>query len=127
MKLAVQPDPQRAASLRRQATVHLDRVAVTDHTRFSDLCVIDYYDALHKLAEAVSLTDGVKFTGDGAHEELFAYVAKRLSLSGADALFLQELRKRRNAFHYEGESIGNVFLENHEHRLQALVTALRGS
>jgi hypothetical protein len=127
VRTTIRPDPGRATSLRRQAQLHLERIRATDRVRFADLIVVDYYDALHKLAEARSVEDGAKFSGDGAHEELLAYVANRTALSGADATLLKELRKRRNAFHYEGVTIGGAFLENNETRLHRLVGLLGGT
>jgi len=46
--------------------------------------LIDYYDIIHKLLEAITLKAGVKARGEGAHQELIDYVAKQHNIDEDD-------------------------------------------
>lgn len=75
--------------------------------------LIDFYDIIHNLMEAITIKDGVKAKGDGAHQELIDYVASKYSLGEQNRRFLQEMRDNRNRIAYEGFMIsGNYIINN---------------
>jgi hypothetical protein len=114
MKTRIQPDPEMAASLRRLATITLQRLESTEKLAFPSNTVSDYYDILHKLMEAIAVERGLKFSGDGAHQQLIDHVAKDMALLEEERLFLQELREYRNRISYEGFSVQPFYITRTE-------------
>lgn len=72
MIITINPDIQKAKSLRNMAEITLIRLKETDMEKYPTNTLTDYYDAIHKLMEALSLSYGIKARGEGAHQELFA-------------------------------------------------------
>ena len=96
------PDRQKSDALKKMAEVTLERLKKTDAEKYPSNTLTDYYDSLHKLMEALALSEGIKFKGDGAHQELIDYVCSRYKFGESTRVFLQEMRDFRNRVNYEG-------------------------
>src|SRR3989338_2689660 len=92
----IQADRQKAESLRKMARMTLERLDKTPKEEYPGNTLVDYYDAIHKLMEAITLSEGIKIRGEGAHQELIDYVAKTKRLDGHTRQFVQQLRDYRN-------------------------------
>lgn len=66
----IRPDKQKAESLRKMAEITLERLKKTDMEEYPSNTLLDYYDIIHKLMEAIALKEGTKIKGEGAHQEL---------------------------------------------------------
>ncbi len=73
----VKPDKQKSESLKKMAEVTLERLDNTDMNKYPSNTLLDYYDVVHKLIEALTIREGIKVKGEGAHQELIDYVAKQ--------------------------------------------------
>ena len=98
----VAPDKQKAEALSKIAEITLERLEEIELIKYPSNTLNDYYDVIHKLIEAITLTMGIKFKGEGAHQELIDYVSKTCSLGEQTRQFLQEMRDYRNRISYEG-------------------------
>ena len=67
MQVSIKPDRHKAISLCKMAEVTLQRLKETDMLKYSSNTLTDLYDVLHKLFEAIALSQGVKIKGEGAH------------------------------------------------------------
>ena len=97
----IRPDIQKSESLRKMAEITLKRLYDTDIEKYPSNSLIDYYDAIHKLIEALSLKEGTKVKGEGAHQELIDYAAKKKRIDGQMRIFLQQMMDYRNRISYE--------------------------
>lgn len=88
-------------ALRQMALISLERLEAISSDRYPSHALVDYYDIIHKLLEAISLCDGKKFRGDGAHKQLIDYVY-RSHQNESVRIFIQEMREYRNRISYEG-------------------------
>ena len=77
MIIKVKPDRQKSESLKRMAEITLQRLDKTDMQLYPSNTLLDYYDIIHKLIEALTLREGIKIKGEGAHQELIDYVTKK--------------------------------------------------
>jgi ferredoxin len=59
------------------AEITLERLRTTDKEKYPANTLTDYYDTIHKLMEAIALLSGIKTKGEGSHQELIDYVAKK--------------------------------------------------
>ena len=91
MLTKVMSDKQKAKALKSMAEITLQRLETTDLVKYPSNTLTDYYDVLHKIMEALTLSEGVKFKGDGAHQELIDYVSKIYNLDESTRGFLQQL------------------------------------
>ena len=91
MIIKVEPDKQKAESLKKMAEITLERLHKTDLEKYPSNTLIDYYDAIHKLLEAITSRNGIKIKGEGAHQELIDYVARQYNLDEKTRQFLQAL------------------------------------
>ena len=80
MIISIQPDIQKAKSLLLSAKMTLQRLDGTDKEKYPTDTLKDYYDIIHKLMEAITLNEGIKAKGEGAHQELIDYVARKHKL-----------------------------------------------
>jgi len=86
--------------------------------------LIDFYDIIHNLMEAVALKEGVKAKGDGAHQELIDYVTGKYSLGEQSRRFLQEMRDNRNRISYEGFMISKNYIINNKEKIIEIINKL---
>jgi|SRR3989344_5144922 len=98
----VNPDENKSLSLKNMAKITLERLEKTEKENYPSNTLSDYYDVIHKLIEAITLREGVKFRGEGAHQELIDYVAQKYSFGEQMRQFLQQMRDYRNRISYEG-------------------------
>src|SRR3989344_8241780 len=106
----VKPDKQKAESLKKMAEVTLERLDNTDMEKYPSNTLLDYYDVVHKLIEALTLREGIKVKGEGAHQELIDYVAKQKKIDEHMRQFLQQIRDYRNRISYEGFMINKNYI-----------------
>ena len=107
----VKPDKQKAESLKRVAEITLERLDNTDMEKYPSNTLLDYYDVVHKLMEAITLKEGIKVKGEGAHQELVDYIAKQQKIDEQMRQFLQQMRDYRNRISYEGFMIHKNYID----------------
>src|SRR3989338_10940097 len=100
MKIKISPDNQKSESLRKMAEISLSRLDETNKEKYPSNTVTDYYDILHKLMEAISLKEGIKLKGEGAHQQLIDYITEKKHINEQERLFLQDIRDLRNRVSY---------------------------
>ena len=111
----IKPDKQKSESLKKMAEVTLDRLGKTEIEKYPSNTLLDYYDIIHKLLEAIASKKGVKIKGEGAHQELIDYIAKQHNFDEQTRIFLQQMRDYRNRISYEGFMMNkNYILLNRE-------------
>lgn len=125
MITSVTPDIQKAGALIRMADITLERLEHTDIFRYPSNTLVDYYDIIHKLLEALALRKGAKIKGEGAHQELVEYVAKLRVFDEQTRQFLQQLRDYRNRISYEGFMVQQEFIVAHHPKIKAIVNHLK--
>jgi hypothetical protein len=121
VKITVQPDRQKAEALKHMASVMLERLEKTDKQSYPSNTLVDYYDIVHKLMEAVSLSQGVKLKGEGAHQ-----VVKSQGLGEQTRMFLQKMRDYRNRISYEGFMVHSNYIELNEKMIGEIIKKLLG-
>ena len=111
----VTADKHKSESLKKMANITLERLDKTDAEEYPSNTLLDYYDIIHSLLEALTLREGIKIKGEGAHQELIDYAAKQKDITEHMRQFLQEMRDYRNRISYEGFMIHkNYILLNRE-------------
>ena len=120
----IKPDKQKAESLKTMSQVTLQRLEETDIEKYPSNALKDYYDALHELMEAITLSEGIKFRGDGAHQELIDYISKKYSLGESIRQFLQQLRDYRNRISYEGFMINKHYILSNQDKIKQIIKLL---
>lgn len=111
------PDEERAKSLKRMADKTLERIRETDEEKYTTQVVRDYYNVVHNLLEAISMSIGKKVEGRGAHAELISFISKKFEMETSQEQFLQNLRKYRNRISYEGFFMQKDYLKRNEERI----------
>ncbi|MBI2575274.1 hypothetical protein HYV82_05310 [Candidatus Woesearchaeota archaeon] len=124
MIVKVQPDNQKTKALIAMARITLERLDKTDKEAYPSNTLIDYYDAMHKLMEAISLSEGVKVKGEGAHQELIDYVAKRHGFDEQTKQFLQQMRDYRNRISYEGFMVHKNYVVLNSKKISGIIEVL---
>jgi uncharacterized protein (UPF0332 family) len=124
MMLIIQPDREKAKALVEMARVTLERLSELSPEKYPSNTLTDYYDSIHKLMDALSLTAGIKFTGEGAHKELIEYIAKKFSLEERLRGFLQQMREYRNRIAYEGFVVKENFIQLNRDLIGAIIDRL---
>ena len=102
MILKIKPDLQKSESLKKMAQITLERLRKTNIEEYPSNTLLDYYDIIHQLLDAILLRKGVKIKGDGAHYEIIEHAALQKIISEQTRLFLQQMREYRNRISYEG-------------------------
>src|SRR3989344_6845039 len=118
MILIIKPDKEKAKSLKNMAQTTIERLKETNTSKYPSNTLKDYYDVIHELMEAISLTKGIKFKGDGAHQELIEYIVKEYDFSEQERIFLQQIRDYRNRISYEGFMINENFIISNDKKIQ---------
>jgi len=106
------------------AEITLERLNKTEKTNYPSNTLVDYYDIIHKLLEAISLMEGTKIKGEGAHQELIDYIYKKHKLEEQKRQFLQQLRDYRNRISYEGFSVNKEYVANNQEFIKTLIDKL---
>ncbi len=117
----ITPDMQKARALVNMAGITLERLEKTNISEYPSNTLVDYYDIIHKLLEAIALKEGTKAKGEGAHQELIDYAAKQLKLDEQTRQFLQQLRDYRNRVLYEGFMIQKNFIVANQLKIKAII------
>jgi hypothetical protein len=125
MIIKIQPDFQKAKSLEQSAELKLERLNKTDKEKYPADTLKDYYDIIHKLMEAITLSKGIKTKGDGAHQELIDYIAKEYTLGEKTRIFLQQIRDYRNRISYEGFNVTVDYIETNNEEITRIISALK--
>jgi hypothetical protein len=120
----VKKDEQKAKSLRAMAEITLQRLKKTDWHNYPSNTLNDYYDIIHKLMEAISFLNGIKSSGEGAHQELIDYIAKEFSLGEKSRVFLQKMRDYRNRIAYEGFMVRKEYIEENKNHIEEIIVKL---
>ena len=81
----------------------------------------DYYDTIHKIMEALTLKEGVKVKGEGAHQELIDYIAKQKRIDEQSRQLLQQMREYRNQISYEGFIIHQNYLILNKEKIEKVI------
>jgi uncharacterized protein (UPF0332 family) len=120
----VKPDKQKAESLKKMAEITLERLNNTDMGKYPSNTLLDYYDIVHKLMEALTLREGIKVKGEGAHQELIDYVAKQKKIDEHMRSFLQQMRDYRNRISYEGFMINKNYINLNKEIIKRIIKHL---
>ncbi|MFH0869516.1 MAG: hypothetical protein V1866_00485 [archaeon] len=118
-------DEQKARSLAKMAGITLERLKTTDQEKYPANTLTDYYDAIHKLMEALALLNGIKTKGEGAHQELIDYTAKKEKLDEQNRQLMQQMREYRNRISYEGFNINKNYIQLNEQKMQGIIRKLK--
>lgn len=121
----IHPDKQKADSLIKMAEITLKRLNEIDSTKYPSNTLKDYYDIIHQLIEALTLSEGVKFRGESAHKELIDYVSKKYSFEEQTRIFLQEMRDYRNRISYEGFNINENYILTNQHKIGKIIDKIK--
>jgi len=121
----ITPDKQKARALIKMAEITLERLEKTDREAYPSNTLVDYYDVIHKLLEAIALKEGSKAKGEGAHQELIDYIAKQQNINEQNRQFLQQLRDYRNRISYEGFMVNQEFITKNHQRIKTIIDLLR--
>lgn len=120
----IKPDKQKAASLKKMAEITLERLEKTDIKSYPSNTLVDYYDTIHKLMEAITLREGIKVKGEGAHQELVNYLFKQHKITEQTKQFLQQMRDYRNRISYEGFMIHKNYIDLNNETIKTIIKHL---
>lgn len=120
----IRPDKQKSKSLKKMAEITLERLKETDTKKYPTNTLTDYYDVIHKLMDALGLVSGIKTKGEGAHQELIDYVAKKYNFDEQTRLFLQQMRNYRNRISYEGFMIHKNYINLNQDIIKKIIKKL---
>ena len=126
MRIKITPDNQKSESLRKMAEISLKRLDETNKEKYPSNTVTDYYDILHKLMEAISLKEGIKLKGEGAHQQLIDYITEKKHINEQERLFLQDIRDLRNRVSYEGFIINKDYIIRNINKIKGVIDKLVG-
>lgn len=125
MKIPITPDKQKAKALKKMAEITIQRLKETNIEKYPSNTLIDYYDTIHKLAEAISLQKGIKIKGEGAHQELINYLQEENIINETTKIFLQEMREYRNKTQYEGLNIHKNYITQNKKQIEEIIKTLK--
>ena len=120
----ISPDNQKSKSLKDMANITLERLESTDIKKYPTNTLTDYYDVIHKLMEALTIIQGIKIKGEGAHQELIDYIAKQYNFNDQTRLFLQQMRKYRNRISYEGFMVHKNYIYLNQEKIREVIQKL---
>ncbi len=124
MIIKIRPDKSKSRSLKIMAEITLERLEDTDREKYPTNTLNDYYDAIHKLMEALSMLNGIKIKGEGAHQELIDYIAKQYNFDEQTRQFLQQMRDYRNRISYEGFMIHKNYIVLNQEKIKNIIKKL---
>ena len=117
-------DQAKAKSLLEMAKITWQRLNEIDKDKYPANTLTDYYDIVHKLLEALTSLEGIKFKGEGAHQELIDYVCQKFDFGESNRVFLQELRDYRNRISYEGFTIDQDYIKTNVKKIEEIIKRL---
>lgn len=117
-------DKQKSDSLKKMAEITLERLNKTNMEVYPSNTLIDYYDVIHKLMEAITLREGIKVGGEGAHHELIEYIAKKGKIYEQTRQFLQQMRDYRNRISYEGFIVHKNYINLNKEKINKIIKHL---
>ena len=120
----IKKDKQKSESLKKMAKITLERLNKTNKETYPTNTLLDYYDIIHKLLEAIAFKEGIKARGEGAHQELIDYITKKYKFTEQKRRFLQQLRDYRNRVSYEGFMINEDFIKSNEDKIKEIINDL---
>ena len=120
----IKPDKQKSDSLIKMGRVTLERLDNTDMEKYPTNTLLDYYDVIHKLIEAITLMEGIKIKGEGSHQELIDYVAELEKIDEHMRQFLQQMRDYRNRISYEGFMINKNYISLNKKIIRKIIERL---
>jgi uncharacterized protein (UPF0332 family) len=120
----VKPDKQKSESLKRMAEITLERLEKTEIEKYPSNTLLDYYDVIHKLLEALTLKEGIKVKGEGAHQELIDYVVKKRNFDEQTRHFLQQMRDYRNRISYEGFMVHKNYITLNKEKIASIISKM---
>ena len=120
----IRPDKSKSRSLKIMAEITLERLENTEREKYPTNTLNDYYGAIHKLMEALSMLNGIKIKGEGAHQELIDYIAKQYNFDEQTIQFLQQMRDYRNRISYEGFIIHKNYIILNQERIKIVIKKL---
>jgi len=120
----IRPDKSKSKSLKIMAEITLERLENTDREKYPTNTLNDYYDTIHKLMEALSVLNGIKIKGEGAHQELIDYIAKQYNFDEQTRQFLQQMRDYRNRISYEGFMVHKNYIILNQEKIKNIITKL---
>ena len=118
------PDIQKAISLQKMALTTLERLNSTDKNKYPSNVLVDYYDIIRNLMEALIAIEGVKVSGVSAHYKIINYISYKYNFIESDRFFLQQVRNVRNRISYDGLQINKGFIKENNRMLCGIVTKL---
>lgn len=124
MIIKVKPDKQKATALMQMAKITLERLNELDKEKYHTNTLIDYYEVIRKIMEALVSLEGSKTKGEGAHQVLIDYICKQYHLGEFTRQFLQEIRDYRNKISYEGFIIKEDYVKKNSKRIQEIINKL---
>lgn len=124
MKITAKSDKQKAKALIEMAMITLQRLKEYNQEKYPSNTLTDYYDIIHKLMDALSLTTGVKISGEGAHKELIDYIAQEYKLEESFREFIQQMRQYRNRITYEGFMINENYVKLNKTKINKIIDKL---
>ena len=120
----IKPDPQKSASLKKMAEITLERLSKTQIEDYPSNTLVDYYDIIHKLMEALTLKAGIKIKEEGAHQELIDYISKIHNFNEQTRQFLQQMRDYRNRISYEGFMVHKNYILLNKEKITSIISFL---
>lgn len=120
----IKPDNQKSESLKKRAEITLERLDSTNMEKYPTNTLLDYYDVIHNLMEALTLREGTKIKGEGAHQELIEYMAKQQNINEQMRQFLQQMRDYRNRISYEGFIIHKNYINLNKEIIKRIIKHL---
>ncbi len=108
------------------AKTTLERLHETDIKKYPSNTLIDYYDTIHKLLDAIACIDRVKFKSDGAHQELIDHISN-IYFSEKERIFLQQMRDYRNKINYDGFTVNVNYISQNLKMIEKIITILMRS
>ena len=117
----VKPDREKSESLKKMAEITLERLDKTEMDKYPSNTLLDYYDAIHKLLEALTLKEGIKIKGEGAHQELIKYISQKQYIDEQTRQFLQQMRDYRNRISYEGFIIHKNYINLNKEKIHEII------
>lgn len=124
MILKIEPDKQKAKSLKQMALITLERLRKTDLEKYPSNTLKDYYEIIMQLMKSLNYLNGVKIKGDKAHYETIEIICKRYNFKENLKIFLQDMRYLRNRISYEGFNIKVNYIKQNSKKIEDIIKKL---
>ncbi len=121
MIIRVRPDKEKSEALKKMSEITLERLEKTEIEKYPSNSLVDFYDIIHKLMEAITIKNGIKIKGEGAHQELIDFLAKNKIFDESTRLFLQEMRDLRNRTSYGGFAVHNNYVVLNKEKILSII------